>query len=169
MISKKMASALNEHLNNELFSSYLYLSMQAYSENAGLKGLANWFNVQVQEEVFHAQKFYKYILNQGEKVALEAIEKPQSKFNSPFDLFEQTLKHEKEVTARINKLVDLAKKEKDYATDGMLQWFVSEQVEEETSVNDIIQQLKLMGKDGSGLFMLDKELGQRVFTPPAVN
>ena len=169
MISKKMASALNEHLNKELYSSYLYLSMQAYCENAGLKGLSNWFNVQVQEEIFHAQKFYKYILNQGEKVILEVIEKPQSKFNSTFDLFEKTLKHEKEVTSRINRLVDLAKKEKDHATDGMLQWFVSEQVEEETSANDIIQQLKLIGKDGSGLFMLDKELGQRVFTPPAEN
>jgi len=169
MISKKMASALNEHLNKELYSSYLYLSMQAYCEDAGLKGFANWFNVQVQEEIFHAQKVYKYILDQGEKVILEAIEKPQNKFKSSFDLFEKTLKHEKEVTARINRLIDLAKKEKDHATDGMLQWFVSEQVEEETSVNDIIQQLKLIGKDGSGLFMLDRELGQRTFIPPAEN
>ncbi len=169
MISKKMAKALNDHLNKELYSSYLYLSMQAYCENAGLKGLANWFNVQVQEEIFHGQKVYKYILDQGEQVILEAIEKPENKFKSTFDLYEKTLRHEQNVTARINKLVDLAKKENDHATEGMLQWFVSEQVEEETSVNDIIQQLKLIGKDGSGLFMLDRELGQRTFTPPAEN
>ncbi|RMF92158.1 MAG: ferritin [Candidatus Schekmanbacteria bacterium] len=167
MISKKMAKALNDHLNKEIYSAYLYLSMQAYSENAGLKGFANWFNVQVQEELFHAQKVYKYILDQGERVILEEIEKPESNFKSPADLFNKTLEHEKAVTARINKLVDLAKKENDHATEGMLQWFVSEQVEEETSVNDIIQQLKLIGKDGSGLFMLDRELGQRTFTAPA--
>ncbi len=161
MISKKMTAALNEHLNKELFSSYLYLSMANHADFIGLKGFAHWFHVQVEEELAHAQKTQRYILDQGEKVILDTIEKPKTEFKSPPDLFETTLKHEKNVTSRINKLVSLANKENDHATAAMLQWFVNEQVEEESTVSDVLQQLKLIGKDGGGLFFLDKELGNR--------
>ncbi|BAI80305.1 ferritin [Deferribacter desulfuricans SSM1] len=167
MISKKMAEALNEQLNKELFSAYLYLSMSAYSEHIGLKGFANWFYVQYQEEMTHAMKFYKYILDQGEQVKLKAIEQPDQEFESPLDMFEKTLEHEKFITKSINDLVDLAIQEKDYATHTFLQWFVTEQVEEEASVNEILDQLKLVQNSGNGLFMVDKELGSRTFQPPA--
>lgn len=167
MISKKMAEALNEQLNKELFSAYLYLSMSAYSEHIGLKGFANWFYVQYQEEMTHAMKFYKYILDQGEQVRLKAIEQPEQDFDSPLDMFEKTLEHEKFITKSIYELVDLAIQEKDYATHTFLQWFVTEQVEEEASVNEILDQLKMVQNSGNGLFMVDKELGSRTFQPPA--
>lgn len=166
MISKKMASALNAHLNFEFYSSYIYVSMASHAHHMGLKGFANWFNVQVQEELVHVQRIYNYILNQGEKVVLEAIEKPRNKFDSPLALFEITLEHERQVTARINKLAGLARKENDHATSTMLQWFITEQVEEESAAGDIIQQLKLVGNSGNGLFLVDKELGARTFVPP---
>jgi len=166
MITKKMAAALNAHLNKEHYSAYLYLSMASHASSIGLKGMANWFEVQIQEEQLHAQKFQNYILDQGERIILEAIPKPPGGFKSPLALFEETLKHEKEVTAGVNQLAVLSNKENDFATSAMLQWFITEQVEEETTVNDIIQKLKLIGNDGSGLFMLDKELGARVFAPP---
>ncbi|MGA1862811.1 ferritin [Deferribacter thermophilus] len=167
MISKKMAEALNEQLNKEFFSAYLYLSMSAYSEHIGLKGFANWFYVQYQEEMTHVMKFYKYILDQGEQVKLKAIEQPEQEFESPLDMFEKTLEHEKFITKSINELVDLAMQEKDYATHTFLQWFVTEQVEEEASVNEILDQLKLVQNSGNGLFMIDKELAKRTFQSPA--
>ncbi len=166
MISKKMTKELNKRINEELYSAYLYLSMAGHSEDTGLKGFANWFGIQVQEEIAHAQKFHRYVVDQGEKVALEAIAKPLSEFKSPLDLFEKTLEHEKLVTNNINNVLELAKKENDNATAIMLQWFVTEQIEEEASANEIIQQLKLIGKDGGGLFMMDKQLATRTFTPP---
>ncbi len=162
MISKQMAEALNDHLNKELYSAYLYMSMSSHADHIGLKGFANWFNVQVQEELLHVQRAYHYLLDQGTKVILEAIDKPPTEFKSALDLFEATLNHEKQVTARINDLVGLANKENDYATSNMLQWFVGEQVEEETSVGDIIRKLKLVGNDGTGLLMIDKELSARI-------
>ncbi len=162
MISKQMAEALNDHLNKELYSAYLYMSMSSHAHHIGLKGCANWFDIQVQEELLHVQRAYSYLLDQGTKVILEAIDKPPTEFKSALDLFETTLNHEKQVTARINDLVGLANKENDYATSNMLQWFVGEQVEEETSVDDIIQKLKLVGNDGTGLFMIDKELSARI-------
>jgi ferritin len=162
MISKQMAEALNDHLNKELYSAYLYMSMSSHAHHIGLKGFANWFNVQVQEELLHVQKAHHYLLDQGTKVILEAIDKPPTDFKSALDLFETTLNHEKQVTARINDLVGLANKENDYATSNMLQWFVDEQVEEETSVGDIIRKLKLVGNDGTGLLMIDKELSARI-------
>lgn len=161
MISKQMAEALNDHLNKELYSSYLYMSMSSHAHHIGLKGFANWFNVQVQEELLHVQRAYHYLLDQGAKVILEAIDKPPTDFKSALDLFETTLNHEKQVTARINDLVGIANKENDYATANMLQWFVDEQVEEETTADDIIRKLKLVGNDGTGLFMIDKELSAR--------
>ncbi len=166
MISKKMTEKLNYQLNREIFSAYLYVSMAAYAMSEGFAGTANWFNIQVQEELVHAQKFYNYINGQGERVILAAIEAPEIDFNSLKDLFEKTLKHEKEVTALINGLVALARKENDYATDAFLQWFVTEQVEEELNPTEILQKLKIAGNDGNALFMIDKDLGQRVFVAP---
>jgi ferritin len=169
MLSKKMADALNEQMNKEIYSAYLYMSMSAFSSYLGLKGFANWFMVQYQEEMSHAMKFYGYIIDQGEQVKLKAIEEPPTDFKSPMDMFQMTLKHERFVTKCINDLVNLAIKEKDHATNIFLQWYVTEQIEEEGNDNDIIAKLKLVGDKGDGLLMLDKELAARVFTPPATS
>ena len=167
MISEKMVNALNEQINKEIYSAYLYMSMSAYSTFIGMKGFANWFMVQYQEEMMHAMKIYDYVNDQGAQVKLMAISQPPTDFESSLDMFEKTLDHEKFVTKSINGLVDLAIEEKDHATNIFLQWFVTEQIEEEGNDNDIIAKLKLVGSEGNGLFMLDKELAQRVFTPPA--
>ena len=165
MVSKKMVKALNEQINKEIYSAYLYMSMSSYSDTLGLKGFANWFMVQYQEEMEHAMRFYNYIQEQGEHVKLLAIDQPQTKFASPLAMFEKTLEHEKYVTKRINALMDQAIKENDHATQIRLQWFVTEQVEEEASASDIIAKLNLVGKDSRGLLMMDKELAARTFTP----
>jgi ferritin len=167
MLSKKMGKSLNHQINRELYSAYLYVSMASYAVSEGLNGFANWFTVQAKEEVFHAEKMYNYVNQQGSKVILEAIEQPPVDFSSMLDLFEKTLEHEKGVTAMINNLVKLAREENDYATESFLKWYVTEQVEEEASPTEIIQKLKLIGKDGRGLLMIDKELAARVFTVPA--
>jgi ferritin len=166
VLNEKMVDALNKQLNKEIYSAYLYLSMSAHSTFIGLKGLANWFMVQYQEEMVHAMKIYDYINDQGGRVKLIAIAQPPIEFRSPLYMFEKTLEHEKFVTKSINDLVDLAIEEKDHATNIFLQWFVTEQIEEEANDNEIIAKLKLAGKEGSGLFMIDKELATRVFTPP---
>lgn len=163
MLSNKMADALNNQINKEMYSAYLYLSMSAYTEFIGLKGFANWFYIQYQEEMVHAMRIYNYILDQGSQVKLMAIKEPQTEFGSPLEMFEQTLEHEKYVTQSINDLVELAIEQKDHATQIFLQWYVTEQVEEEGNDNEIIDKLKLAGKEGGGLFMIDKELSQRVF------
>jgi ferritin len=167
VLIEKMAEALNKQLNNEIYSAYLYLSMSAHSTFIGLKGFANWFMVQYQEEMVHAMKIYDYINAQGGQVKLMAIAQPPTQFGSPLNMFEKTLQHEKFITKSINDLVDLAIEEKAHATNIFLQWFVTEQVEEEANDNEIIAKLKLVGKEGNGLFMIDKELAARVFTPPA--
>ncbi|HIH97900.1 MAG TPA: ferritin [Thermoplasmata archaeon] len=164
MLSEQMKEVLNNQINKEIYSAYLYMSMSAHSTFAGLNGFANWFMVQYQEEMTHAMKIYKYINDQGEKVKLMAITQPPTDFDSPLDMFEKTLKHEKFVTKSINELVDLSIKENDHATNIFLQWFVTEQIEEESNDNEIIAKLKLVGEGGNGLFMIDKELAQRVFT-----
>jgi ferritin len=169
MISKKMTGAINEQINKEVYSAYLYQAMSAFASYKGWKGIANWFQIQVQEELTHSQKFYNYVLDQGELVELAAIDKPEISFKTPLDLFEETLKHEKIVTSLINSLMDLAQKENDRATYSFLQWFIDEQVEEEANAGDLVGQLKMIGNEGGGLFMFDKELSTRVFTPPAVN
>jgi ferritin len=165
MLSKKMADALNEQINKEMYSAYLYLAMSAYSEFKGLKGFSNWFYVQHQEETDHAMRIYYYLQNQGTQVKLMALEQPPTDFGTPMDMFQATLKHEQFITKSINGLVDLAVQEKDHTTQIFLQWFVSEQIEEESNDNEIIDKLKLAGEDGNGLFMIDKDLGSRVFTP----
>ena len=167
MLNKTMATALNKQLNEELYSAYLYLSMSSYAGSIGLKGAANWFMVQYQEEMVHFMKFYTYINNQGEHVELGALAAPPSEFASLLDMFEQTLKHEQHITRCINDLIDLALREKDHATNIFLQWFVTEQIEEEENDRDFIAKLKLVGDNGQGLLMLDNEMGTRVFVPPA--
>ena len=169
MLNEKMVDALNKQLNKEIYSAYLYLSMSAHSNFTGLKGFANWFMVQYQEEMVHAMKIYDYINDQGGRVKLMAIAQPPTEFGSPLDMFEKTLGHEKFVTKSINELVNLAIEEKDHATNIFLQWFVTEQIEEEANDNEIISKLKLIGKDDRGLFMIDKELATRVFTSLATS
>ena len=167
MLNERMVEALNTQLNKEIYSAYLYLSMSACSSFIGLKGFANWFMVQYQEEMVHAMKIYNYVDSQGGQVKLMAVEQPATEFESALEMFEKTLEHEKFITKSINDLVNLAIEEKDHATNIFLQWFVTEQIEEEGNDNDIISKLKLVGDKGNGLFMIDRELASRVFTPPA--
>jgi ferritin len=166
MISKKMEKALNEQINAEMYSAYLYLSMESYFRSLDLSGFANWMRIQVQEELMHAMKIYAFVDARGGRITLKSIAAPPTEWDSPLAVFEATYKHEQKVTGLINELVSLAIKEKDHATNTFLQWFVNEQVEEESSADKIIQQMKMMGNAPGGMFMLDRELGQRVFTPP---
>ena len=167
MLNKKIEEALNSQINAEMYSSYLYLSMSAYFESTGLSGFANWMRAQAQEELMHAMKFYDYVNERGGRVILGPLEAPSSEWESPLATFEATYEHEQKVTGLINELVNFAMEEKDHATNTFLQWFVTEQVEEEASAIEIVNKLKLMGDAPGGLFMLDRELGARVFTMPA--
>jgi len=167
MLSDKMQEALNGQLNAELYSSYLYLSMHAYFKSINLDGFANWMYFQAQEELTHAMKFYDFINQRSGKVRLQQVEAPPWEWDSPLGVFEATLEHEQKVTGRINALVDLALSEHDHATNIFLQWFVSEQVEEEESVVGVLEQLKLMGDAKGGLFMIDRELAKRSAAAPS--
>lgn len=166
MISKKMEKALNEQVNAEMYSAYLYLSMESFFQSLNLKGFANWMRVQTQEEMMHAMKIYDFVIERGGRMILKAIDGPPTKWESPLSIFKAVLEHEKKVTGLINDLVNLAIEEKDHASNGFLQWFVTEQVEEESSAEDLVQQLQMMENVPGGLFILDRELVQRVFTPP---
>ncbi len=166
MLNAKMEKALNAQLNAEFYSAYLYLSMAAYFESTNLAGLANWMRIQFQEEQFHAMKMFDFLNERGGTVELKAIAAPQSKWDGPLAVLEETLAHEVKVTGLINDLVNLARDERDNATDNFLRWFVDEQVEEEDNVNKIVEQLKMIKDSPQALFMIDRELGQRVFTPP---
>ncbi len=163
-----MEEALKKQLNAELYSSYLYLSMAAYYESIDLMGFGHWMRIQAQEELFHAMKFYDFIIERGGRVTLAPIEGPPTNWDTPNAPFEQAYKHEMMVTGLINDLVNLAIEEKDHATNNFLQWFVKEQVEEEASANEVMQKLKLTGGEGNGLLMLDQELSSRMplFTFP---
>lgn len=162
MISAKMLKTLNKHLNEEMFSSYLYLSMSAYFETKNLKGFANWMRLQSQEEYMHAMKFYSYIIQVGGNVTLAQINSPKTSWKNHMEVFKETLEHEKYITELINKLVDLAIQEKDHATNNFLQWFVNEQVEEVATAEDIVNKLEMIGDNKNGLFLIDRELGARV-------
>lgn len=167
MIGKKMQEALNEQINAELYSAYLYLSMVAYLESVNLPGFANWMRVQTQEELTHAMKIYDYVNDRGGKVSLKSIAQPPAEWDSPLAAFQAAYKHEQKVTGLINDLVNLAIEEKDHAANMFLQWFVNEQVEEEKSAETIVQKLKLIADTPGGMYMLDNEMGRRVFMPPA--
>jgi ferritin len=166
MINDKMQTTINKQINAELYSAYLYISMSAQFQAMNLKGFANWMRVQSLEEFTHADKFYNFLIDRGGRVILNSIEGPPTKWASPLAIFQDAYKHEQKVTGLINALVNLAIKEKDHAAHSFLQWFVNEQVEEEANADSIAQQLKLIGKNGQGLLMLDRELAQRVFVPP---
>lgn len=166
-IKESLEKAIDSQFNAELYSAYLYLSMSSYFSSINLNGFANWMRVQVQEELVHALKFYDYLIGRGGRVKVKAIEAPATEWDSPLDVFEHVYAHEQKVTGLINDLVNLAISEKDRATTAFLQWFVTEQVEEESSADEIVHKLKLIGDQGSGLLLLDQELGQRVFSPPA--
>lgn len=165
-MNKKLEEAINKQMNAELYSAYLYYSMSAYFHSLNLNGMASWMKAQALEELSHVGKFNDYVVERGGRVVLTAIEAPPAEWDSPLAVFKESLKHEKKVTGLINGLVDLAIQESDHATNAFLQWFVSEQVEEEATVDGIVQNLKLIGKDGHGLFMIDQQVGQRVFAPP---
>jgi len=161
MINEKMQGAINRQINREFYSAYLYLSMASYFEWVNLKGFAHWMRFQSKEEIEHAMKLYDYLVKRRGRVFLSEIESPPSEWKSPLAAFEQTYKHEKNVTEMINRLVKLAKKESDPATEVFLQWFISEQAEEEKSSNEILQRLKLTGDAHDELFILDQELSKR--------
>ncbi len=166
MINESVRKALNEQVNAEFYSSYLYLSMCSYFKKISLEGFARWMEVQALEELTHAMKFFDFISERGDQAIMGPIEGPPTSWDSPLSAFEHVYKHEVLVTGLIHRLVDIATEHKDHATANFLQWFVSEQVEEETSADYIVQRLKLVGKDGGALFLVDQELGRRAFTPP---
>lgn len=165
MLKQRMQEAINNQIQKEIQSAYLYLSMEAYCQTLDLDGFANFFRVQFKEELDHAMKFYDYVNSTGGAVILQAIEQPQISFKSPLDVFKTGLEHEQYVTELINNLAKIANEENDYATASFLQWFINEQVEEMNNFNKYVKKLSLAGSDPTALFMINTELGQRVYTP----
>jgi len=166
MIKKEVLKSINDQINAESYSAYLYLSMSAYFEEMGLSGFANWMKIQYQEESAHALKFFNYLIERNGKISLKAIAQMPVEFNGIIEVFENTLTHEIHVTALINNLMDVAVAASDHATQSFLKWFVDEQVEEEANVEKIIATLKLINGEGNGLFMMDREMQMRVFVDP---
>lgn len=166
MLKQKLQDALNQQINAELYSAYLYAAMKQYFMSINLKGFAHWMDMQVKEETAHAARIAMYVNDRGGRVILKAIDGPPAEWESPLICFDEVLKHEQKVTGLINDLVTLALEEKDHASTNFLQWFVSEQVEEEASADDVRHQLAMAGNNTSALLMLDRELGQRVFVDP---
>lgn len=168
MLDKKVSKLLNEQINKELYSAYLYLDMSSYFEDRGLNGFANWYMIQAQEERDHAMLFYQYLHNNGEKVTLEAIGKPDKKFKKDMDVLKAGLEHEEYVTSLINAIYDAAYTVKDFRTMQFLDWFIKEQGEEETNANDMITKMELFGSDPKGLYMLNQELAARTYSAPSL-
>lgn len=166
MIQKRVEEAFNIQINAELYSAYLYLSMAAYFEAQNLPGFANWMRVQFQEEQFHAFKMFDFVNERGGRVVLTKIDGPKVEWENVIDVFEEVLTHEQHVTSLINNIMDIAIEEKDHATRSFLNWFVDEQVEEESTAEGIISELKLIDGRGNGIMMMDREFRARVFTPP---
>lgn len=167
MIDPRIQDAINDQLNFELYSAYIYYSMQSWFEEQGMGGFANWMAVQVKEEMSHAQIMFDYVNERGGRVYLKGIEGPNNDWESPLQIFQTALEHEQIVTGRINKIMDLAQEIKDHATVQWIQWFVAEQVEEEASAGEIVGKLE-WAKDAPGaLFQIDKELGARTFNLPS--
>ncbi len=169
-INKKVEEAINKQINAELYSAYLYLGMSSKCVETNLKGIANWLYVQAQEEMTHAMKFYRFVLDRGGHPVMPAIEGVRTDWKDPLEMFEAAYEHEKKVSAMINAIMDVAIAERDHATSSMLNWFVDEQVEEEANSSEIAEKLKLIGASKDGLLMLDKALSTRVFvdrTQPA--
>lgn len=161
VIKEPVQRAVNEQIKNEFYSAYVYLSMSAYCETINLRGFANWMRLQSREEIAHAMRLFDFLINRGGRVILQPIGQPPVDFGSPLDVAQQTLEHEQKVTAMIENLYELAAKENDYATQAALQWFITEQVEEESNASQIVEQLKMIGDNRTALLMLDMELGKR--------
>lgn len=166
MISKSLEKALVEQLNKEFYSAYLYLGMSAYASKEGFNGASSWFLIQYQEEVAHGMKLFRYLEDQDAKIDLPEIKGVKVEYKSLLDVFKKSLAHEQTMTKNLNQLSDLAMKEKDHATYNLLQWYVTEQVEEEATVNEIIDHIKMVGENGYGLYTIDKELATRTFVDP---
>jgi ferritin len=164
MLKPNILEGLNSQLNEELYAAYVYLSMSAWFETQNLTGFAHWMRMQAQEEVTHAMKLYTYIIDKRGELAFKSIKEPKGQWGSPVDALEQAYKHECQVSESINHLVTLAMQEEDHATRVFLQWFVSEQVEEEAVADSLLQKLKLVAEYPAGLFMIDNELGNRTLT-----
>ncbi|WP_448375510.1 ferritin [Fervidobacterium sp.] len=160
-MSEKVFKSLNEQLGKEIFSSYLYLSMATYFDSIDLQGFARWMKIQAKEELGHAMKIYEFLYERSSRVELPALEKPKNTWNNPLEAFEAALEHEKLITKSINTIFELAKEEKDYATEQFLSWFIKEQVEEEAQTDLIVRKLKKLQDSPTGLYMLDRELGSR--------
>lgn len=166
MINAKVHELINQQINNELYSGYLYQAMAAYFEECDLPGFAVWYTAQAQEEVVHAFKFYNFLMERGARVTLKAIEAPPTEWKSPLAAVQEALEHERKITADINKIYSVADEVKDYASRPILDWFVEEQVEEEDNATQNVNKLKMVGDSGNGLYMLDKEMGSRPITSP---
>lgn len=161
MLKDTMLDRLNEQVNSEIYSAYLYFSMAGYFESVNLKGFANWMEIQAQEELAHSHRLYSYIIDKGERPKMAAIDAPPQDWSSPLDAMQDVYNHECKISEQINECVSLALKESDHSTNTMLQWFVSEQVEEEAAADDIVQKLRLISDNSTGLFLLDNELSKR--------
>lgn len=168
MINEKLQNAFNDQINKEFFSEYLYLAMKVYFQEQNLQGFVNWFDVQVQEEHAHAMGMFNYLNERGGSIQLEAIEKPIVEGSCPLTIFEHVLRHEEFVTSRINALMDVAEEVKDRAALGFLDWYLKEQVEEESNVGGVLATLRLIGDDKKALLMLDKDLAARTFVQPVI-
>ncbi len=168
MISAKMQEAFNNQINKEFYSSYLYLSMAAHLESIGLAGFSNWMRIQAQEENFHGMAMFDYVLERGGNVKLESFPTPPHSWENVLDIFQEVLKHEEYVSSLINDLADVAEAERDRASLAFTQWFITEQVEEEASANDMIAKLKLVNLNGDAVFSMDKEAAARVFVAPVI-
>jgi ferritin len=166
MLKPNLLAALNQQINEEYYSSYIYQAMVAYFEDNHLDGCAHWMRLQAAEEHEHALKIFDYVISRGGRVTLATVQAPPKDWPSPQAAFEAALAHEKLMTANITKLADLAQSEKDHATNNLMQWYVTEQVEEEANVDDIVNKLKMVGGDGAGLFLMDRELKTRTATAP---
>ncbi len=166
-MNSKIEQAFNDQINAELHSAYLYLSMAADFDGKSLGGFAGWMKAQAQEEMMHAMKFYDFINDRGGKVKLQPIKEVPTEWKSPLEAFKAAYDHECYISGRINDLMKLARDENDNPAINFLDWFVNEQVEEEATADEKVQELELVGDSGPGLFMMDREMGQRVFTPPA--
>ncbi len=167
MIDEKMQEALNEQVAAEFYSAYLYLSMSSYLDSIDLPGASNWMRVQYREEIEHGEKIFDYVMERDGRAVLKAFDAPPTEWRSALEVFEAAYAHEQKVTALLGNLLELARELKDHATEFFLQWFITEQVEEEASVKAIVQQLRLVEGSKNGHFMIDRELASRTYNPSA--
>ena len=165
MIGERLNNAINEQIKNELESYYIYLSMAAWLHSRSLDGMGHWMRCQAHEEMIHAMKFYNYVIDRGGEVVLQDLKQLKTRWSSPLEVFKDAYEHEKFITGKINELTTIAREEKDYASEPILAWFSTEQIEEEVNSSKVVDELEMVGEDKSGLLMLDRELGARAYPP----